>query len=129
MKRCETMQIRGCKIKISKVKVENKRESCKHTQNQRVSREVKVRGLERGVLQPWSDTGRESAGQAGLSKGAGVSLKVGTSSTGIVSEPSFIFFVKDRNFCFPTFTSPFLSVALRISGGFLCFLCFYMKNE
>lgn len=85
-----------------------------------------MRGLERELVQPLSDTGRESAGQAGLSKclQSGLSLKVGTSSTGIICEPSFFFFVRDRSF--PTFTSPFLFVALGISHG-LYLLCIHVK--
>lgn len=134
------MQIRGCKTKRSKVKVENKREDFPRGWN--ISEILQVytepKGQQRGegegtgkrvsAALEWHR--RESVGQVGLSKclqpQSGVSIKVGTSNTGIVCESSFVFFVGDRSFHFHTFISPFLSVTLRISDG-LYLLCFHVK--
>lgn len=135
MKRCERMQIRRCKTKISKVKAENKREDFPRGYDN--SKILQAKELWRwgdwkeGKSNPWVTQagkvqGRVNCPDVCKSKVAGVILKVGTSNTGIVCEPSFIFFVMDWSFCFLIFTSPFLSIALRISGG-LYLLCFYVK--
>lgn len=87
-----------------------------------------MRGLERGLVQPLSDTGRAdwAAQMSATPQWLESALRGHPIQEFFVNHLSS-FFIMDRSFLhFPAFASPFFSVALRISVG-LYFLCFYVK--